>query len=285
MDYWLSVWDKFIRKNFLKFNYHRLDIRFCKAQNRLLFILSILLTCLSHPCVAQRDTMLHFTQIPENNGLPNLILRKELIAPSSLIVFGLISVKNPYLIYQNELLKEELQENIPKKFPIDDFTQYAGTAAFLGMEYIGIKPKHNIKQRLYTGAISHAIMAGVVNLMKSNIDIMRPDGSGFNSFPSGHTATAFVGAELFWQEYHHQSIWYGVAGYTLAAGTGFFRMYNNKHWLTDVAMGAGIGILSTKIAYWVLPLLEKKQALFSENFVLVPGYNGKQVTCSLVGRL
>ncbi|MCX6225677.1 MAG: phosphatase PAP2 family protein [Bacteroidia bacterium] len=48
-----------------------------------------------------------------------------------------------------------------------------------------------------------------------------------------------------------------MAGYTVAAGTGFMRMYNNRHWLTDVAAGAGIGILSTKLAYWVFPKIKK----------------------------
>ena len=53
------------------------------------------------------------------------------------------------------------------------------------------------------------------------------------------------------------SLWIGVAGYAVAAGTGFFRMYNNRHWLTDVLAGAGIGILSAEIAYWLYPTFSK----------------------------
>ena len=49
-----------------------------------------------------------------------------------------------------------------------------------------------------------------------------------------------------WQEYKDVSVWYGISGYIVATGTGFFRIYNNKHWLTDVAAGAGIGILIDK---------------------------------------
>jgi membrane-associated phospholipid phosphatase len=56
-----------------------------------------------------------------------------------------------------------------------------------------------------------------------------------------------------WQEYKDVSIWYGISGYVVATGTGFFRMYNDRHWLTDVAAGAGIGILCTKTAYWLYP--------------------------------
>jgi membrane-associated phospholipid phosphatase len=46
----------------------------------------------------------------------------------------------------------------------------------------------------------------------------------------------------------------------VATGTGFFRMYNDRHWLTDVAAGAGIGILCTKTA-WLYP---KMQNYFSK---------------------
>jgi hypothetical protein len=67
-----------------------------------------------------------------------------------------------------------------------------------------------------------------------------------------------MGAEFLYQEYKDISPWYGIAGFGVAAGTGFFRMYNNKHWLTDVAAGAGIGILSTKLAYLIYPYLKKK---------------------------
>ena len=87
--------------------------------------------------------------------------------------------------------------------------------------------------------------------------VERPDGSSRNSFPSGHTATAFMGAEFLRKEYWDVSPWIGVAGYAVAAGTGFFRMYNNRHWLTDVLTGAGIGILSTQAAYWLYPTITK----------------------------
>lgn len=65
--------------------------------------------------------------------------------------------------------------------------------------------------------------------LKSLTKIERSDGSSRNSFPSGHTATAFAGAELLRKEYWDVSPLIGIAGYIVAAGTGFFRMYNNRH--------------------------------------------------------
>jgi membrane-associated phospholipid phosphatase len=72
--------------------------------------------------------------------------------------------------------------------------------------------------------------------------IERPDGSSYNS-SLGHTANAFASAEFLWQEYKDVSIWYGISGYIIASGTGVLRIYNNRHWLTDVAAGAGIDFM------------------------------------------
>lgn len=102
------------------------------------------------------------------------------------------------------------------------------------------------------------MLAGVsVFGVKTLTKVIRPDGSTPNSFPSGHTATAFVGAEILRREYWNVSPWIGIAGYAVAAGTGFLRMYNNRHWLTDVVAGAGFGILCAQAAYWLYPVITK----------------------------
>ena len=93
--------------------------------------------------------------------------------------------------------------------------------------------------------------------MKNILKEMRPDGSDSKSFPSGHTATAFMGAELLRMEYEDSNPWIGVAGYVSATLTGFLRVYNNRHYLTDVLAGAGIGILSARIAYWLYPAIKE----------------------------
>ncbi len=87
-----------------------------------------------------------------------------------------------------------------------------------------------------------------------------------------------MGSKFLYQAYKDVSIWYEVTGYVVATSTGLFRMYNNRHWLTDVAAGAGIGILSTKIAYWVHPLI--KRTIFKDkentNGIVMPFYNGRE---------
>ena len=205
---------------------------------------------------------------------------KQLIIPSVLIGYGVIGIESDQLKFFNSELKEEVNENIDKKITIDDFSQYLPAVSVYGLNALGIKGKHNLKDRTILLGTSYLLMSASVLSLKSITKIERPDGSGFNSFPSGHTATAFAGAEFLWQEYKDVSVWYGISGYLVATGTGLFRIYNDKHWLTDVVAGAGIGILSTKIAYWINPWIQKKMFNSKEEkstSAIAPFYNGKQL--------
>jgi hypothetical protein len=205
---------------------------------------------------------------------------KQLIIPGVLIGYGVIGIANDQLLSFNHQIQSEVTEDIDNKITIDDFSQYAPAASVYALNAFGVKGKNNMRDRSVIFVTSYVIMASTVLGLKSIVHEERPDGSSNNSFPSGHTATAFAGAEFLWQEYKDKSIWYGIAGYAVATGTGLFRIYNNRHWLTDVAAGAGIGILSTKLAYWMNPYITRK--LFkssSENkstSMIMPFYNGQQ---------
>jgi membrane-associated phospholipid phosphatase len=204
---------------------------------------------------------------------------KSLIIPTVLIGYGIIGLESHTLKGINSDIKNEFIEHIDKKFTIDDISQYAPFLSVYALNTTGIKGKNNFKDRTIIFGIAYIIMGATVNVIKNTGNVQRPDGTSNNSFPSGHTATAFMGAEFLFQEYKEESIWYGISGYAVAAGTGFFRMYNERHWLTDVAAGAGIGILSTKIAYWIHPWM--KRNIFSGNKkvngVIMPIYNGKNL--------
>ena len=85
------------------------------------------------------------------------------------------------------------------------------------------------------------------------------------------------------QEYKDVSPWYGVAGYAMATATGMLRMYNNKHWMSDVVAGAGVGIVSTKLAYWLYPYV--KHALWKDKAsgpIVMPTYSNGSVGLSFV---
>jgi membrane-associated phospholipid phosphatase len=66
-----------------------------------------------------------------------------------------------------------------------------------------------------------------------------------NSWPSGHATVAFALATSVSDEVHSTPVTIGL--YTLAGLTGWSRLNDNKHWLTDVLAGAAIGITSAKL--------------------------------------
>ena len=203
---------------------------------------------------------------------------KSLIIPTTLIAYGVVGIESDGLKLFNAQIKEEITENIDDKFSIDDISQYVPFLSVYGLNAMGNKGRNNFKDRTIILGTAYLIMGTTVYGMKKLTHLQRPDGSGNTSFPSGHTATAFMGAEFLYQEYKDVSIWYGISGYVVAMGTGFFRMYNNRHWFTDVVTGAGIGILSTKIAYWIYPFIKEKIFKGKEtmNGIVIPFYNGKE---------
>ena len=187
---------------------------------------------------------------------------KSLAPPVTFISYGIISLKANSLKSINTELKEEILENNPGfRTSADDYLMFAPAAGAFLLEAAGVKGKHCFKGKLIIYSTGLVIMYVTVSVLKKITHQLRPDGSKYNSFPSGHTADAFMGAEFLSQEYSSLSPWYAVAGYTTAAGTGVLRMYNNKHWFADVITGAGIGILSAKFSYWIFSKMEKKRNL------------------------
>ena len=155
------------------------------------------------------------------------------------------------------------------KTGIDDYTQFFGPAMVVGLKLGGYEGRSDWPRLLSSAAASYAIMAVLVNGIKYSAKEMRPDGSTANSWPSGHTATAFVGASLLHKEYGlTRSPWWSVAGYGVATATGVMRVLNNRHWISDVMSGAGIGIMSTELGYALCDLMFKQKGLLRNDLML-----------------
>ncbi|MFP5079740.1 phosphatase PAP2 family protein [Pedobacter sp. JCM 36344] len=208
------------------------------------------------------------------------------IIPAALIGYGAVSLAGNNVIRElDRTTKEELQEDHPLfASHVDDYLQFVPAVAVYGLNLAGIKGRHNLGDATGFFLVSEVIMNGTVHVLKTITNRERPDHSGFNSFPSGHTANAFATAEFLNQEYKDLSPWYGYAGYTVATATGIFRMYNNRHWLSDVVAGAGFGILSTKLAYIIYPKLKRLVVgKGNMNYNLMPTYQGNHFGFSLNG--
>ncbi|MBB4035462.1 membrane-associated phospholipid phosphatase [Dysgonomonas hofstadii] len=210
----------------------------------------------------------------KTNRKPNIFNASysKFIIPTALISYGVITRGNKSLQQLDQSTHNEISEHLTVPIPIDDYSQFAPALTVYALDFAGIEAKHNFRDRTIVMATSYLIMGATVQTMKSSINVWRPDGSNNKSFPSGHTATAFVGAHILFKEYKDTSPWIGIAGYTVAAGTGTLRVLNKKHWVSDVVTGAGIGILSAEAGYMLLPVFHKVLGIKGENknLVVVP---------------
>lgn len=199
----------------------------------------------------------------------------QVFVPAVLVGFGAWGVENGWICKQKENYKELMEKMCGgHKTEVDNYMQYASWAEYLALPAFGVKGRHTYKEKVATATTAFLMMTGVVRGLKMTVNERRPDSSAHNSFPSGHTATAFCGAELVNIEYGG---WYGFAAYVTAFGVGFLRPYNSRHYLNDVFAGAAIGIFSARASHWLLPVERKlfgwDKKKDSAVVVAVPYYN------------
>ena len=169
--------------------------------------------------------------------------------PAVLITYGAIHV-NDGGIYTNTQANRDIHRLFPTyRTRLDDFLIFAPYLELGAVALAGVESNHD---RLNVGLVilkSEAIMLASTFAVKSLVGEERPDGSDKLSFPSGHTAQAFLAASIVHNEFRDKSQWYGVGAYTIATSVAALRMINTKHWLGDVVAGAGFGILSAHLGY------------------------------------
>lgn len=98
--------------------------------------------------------------------------------------------------------------------------------------------------------------------------------TSYTSFTSGHTTSAFAIASVFARRC--ASPWVGASAYALAAGTALERIYDDKHWASDVVAGAALG---TAVGRWIAsPERGKGSAMLLP--VYSPDYSGAMLAWS-----
>jgi membrane-associated phospholipid phosphatase len=176
-----------------------------------------------------------------------------LIVPASLIVLGTATMLDKdadETFLSNFEVREERNENfINFSNHLDDYLQHAPSLTTFVLSLSGVKGKHDLPNQAALYVKSELVMLATVYSLKYSVGEARPDTGKKNSFPSGHTAQAFTAATFLSKEYGYKSVWISVGAYTAATTVGVFRMLNNRHWISDILVGAGIGMLSTEFVY------------------------------------
>lgn len=186
---------------------------------------------------------------------------EQFIVPAGVIAASSLFVRTPKLVRAREWVQKQLANRTGQpRTEVDNYLQFLPLAAGYGLYACGVKGEHNLLDKTIILAMSYATFAAVNHSLKFAFGEQRLNSMAMNSFPSGHTGTAFAGAEFLRREYWDTNKWIGVAGYACAAVVGYMRIYNNRHWFNDVLGGAALGYMSTAFAYWLYPKIFRRQA-------------------------
>lgn len=175
---------------------------------------------------------------------------KKLAYPTALLVSGVLTNNNNPESIKNEIVEARTEHFSGFNTKIDNYLQFSPILIAYGLDAAGVRSKTDFANRTAILVKGEAFMFGTVSLLKQTTRQLRPDKSAYTSFPSGHTAQAFAAATFLSEEYKDRWPWMPYASYGIASSVGLLRMANNRHYISDVLMGAGLGLLSMKAAYW-----------------------------------
>lgn len=192
---------------------------------------------------------------------------KASVVPAALIGYG-ISVIGDNGFYSSHDAQKDIQEHYPDfHTKVDDALLLVPYLELAAANLFNQKSNHDFVNTSLLILKAEAIYMVTIFGLKEVTNTERPNGENNHSMPSGHTAQAFLAASILHSEMRHRSNWYGVGAYTVATSVGVFRMLNNKHWQSDVFVGAGLGILCSHAAY-----LSHRNRWGRKPFALAPTY-------------
>ncbi len=196
---------------------------------------------------------------------------KNLWVPTALIGTGLL-IYGDNGLYSSQDIRNDIQYNWPDfHTKADEYLQYAPGVFVYGADLCGLRPKTDFWNRSAILAKAELMMMVSVYGLKYTVQQDRPNGEDDHSFPSGHTAQAFLLATFMHKEFGERSIWYSVGAYTCATSVGVMALLNDRHWASYVLVGAGLGVLSVNIAY----LTHKYKWNKHKSFSMSPVFYGR----------
>lgn len=214
--------------------------------------LIVLITIFSLPASGQIMNPLSDTARHHDVSHSNYFKPGSLIVPGTFLVYSALKPAVTGIQTLDNTIMADMKKNHPN-FHTDaaDYLMWVPSASIYTMDAFKIKTKHSFKEHLLIDAGSIVITGGIGYVMRQISSHMEVYNSQNTEFPSGHTANAFRGAEIIHQELKDSHKILSYSGYLVATTVGVLRIYTQQHLLTEVLAGAGLGILSTKLTYWV----------------------------------
>ena len=237
-----------------------------------LFTVIFLIIAYLSPLCAQNETVLSDSLKQKMPVIGYNFNAKHLILPASLITVGAVGTAidgmNDFHLFS--------RKSDVKKIHLDDYMEWGMLGWVFVCDLMG-KEKHNWVDQLFLVTLAEGMNAVMTRTLKYTVKEIRPDGGPY-SFPSGHTANAFLGAHMAYKEFKDSSPVLAYSGYALALFVAGSRLYNNRHWVADVVAGAGFGILSVELAYLTYfpirnAIARKINRKAAQNMVIAPTFN------------
>lgn len=243
------------------------------ARTNIVITITAFLVLLSSTAKAadRQDTMLVY------EDSPCVIKPKQLILPGALIAIGASSFFISSVRDFDHRMQEEIMDirGDNHRIKLDEYLRFLPTATSITLGLAKQKSRLSSTDSFLASITSIATAYFVTQGIKHTVKRTRPDGSDNHSFPSGHVVSVFQSAEMLRIEYGN---WWGALGYTAATGVAYLRMYNNRHWFSDVIGGVGVAILTARVSYWLVPFEKKifgisdKKDSSSTRLVALPTY-------------
>lgn len=191
---------------------------------------------------------------------PNYLKSSSLIIPGAFLIYGGLKP----IINGIPRLDNKIMNNVLEKYPAfhtnaANYLMWVSSASVYTMDAFQVKTQHVFKEHLILDAGSMLITGALGLGMRKISEHINAYNSSNTQFPSGHTANAFRGAEIVHQELKFSHPVLSYSGYVIATGVGLLRIYDKQHFLSEVITGAGLGILSTKLTYWIFEKIKKRR--------------------------
>ncbi|HMO63158.1 MAG TPA: phosphatase PAP2 family protein [Ferruginibacter sp.] len=207
---------------------------------------------------------------------------KQFIVPGTLITVGAAGAATNWGI---DKTVKNMRNNCYPAFnsKLDDYLQFAPLPAVFMLDALGLPAANNWQQQCWLLFKAELMMVLLVDPVKRITGRQRPNGASNRSFPSGHTAQAFLAAHFFHKEFGKNYPWLSAGMYAVATTTGALRVLKNRHWLSDVMAGAGIGILCTELSY--LTQRKNKKRDIAGMPLIFPAYQQGGFSCVALFKL
>ncbi len=238
-------------------------------------------------CLCMNYVSAQFTELPSSKKLyskkhftekktkKNFFSKR--VVPITLIASGILLSTTDF----EKSLQKDIRGYAGDEFylAIDDYTRYAPILEMYGADIFGVPSKNHWFDQTKNLVLSSLLANVTTTILKKEVPKRRPDNSSeLNSFPSGHTSMAFVSATVLYEEFKDTSPILAHSGYLFAVTTAGLRMLNNKHYFSDVLVGAGIGTLATQLVYHFDTIIPWNPFKDYKNIAFAPQYDGESVS-------